>query len=290
MLLKPRTVCLAVCLGASLLLPACSSLSGTQSQRQCEEADKSGFLTFRPSDRLDTERAVRAVRMADDPRSRPSYREQRQARAAVMAAENNKKELAKIGASAVLTNGGASSKADQVKFVAAARALTLEISASENLNFADGASHALTVVVYHLSDRSAIDQLASTPDGMRKLLEGEPFDASVRAIRRLDIQPCQKGTVIIDRAENGRFAALVAGYHQPNSVNGYYAESYPIGQFVQQVDNVLLKSKMLMYTPMPLTLRVNLGDTAMEVVSMDPRHDDQVNSVMLDPHQFAWSR
>ncbi len=199
----------------------------------------------------------------------PTYREQRQARAAAEALEENKKALGAVGADFLLRNDGTASKAHQVRFVASPGALTLDVAASPRLNLTSGAPHALRLVVYHLSDTAVMEQLAASEDGMKKLLMAERFDESVRSIRVLEIQPGQESRFALDRAENGRYVGLIAGYHALERTCAAAAVAYPLSQYVQQIDGVLFARKAAVFSPEPLHIQLTLGETAMEVLHSD---------------------
>lgn len=219
----------------------------------------------------------------------PTYREQRQARAMVDALDENKKALGLVGADFMLRNDGTASKAHQVQFVASPGALTLDITASPLLNLFDNAPHALRLVVYHLSDAAALEQLAATNDGMIKLLQGERFDESVRGIRVLEIQPGQECRVRIDRAENGRYVGLAAGYHQLERGCNVTAVSYPVSQFVQQTNNLLTKRKTAMFSPQPLHLRIRLDQSSMSVMHSDAEAL-HVAETSANPRDYLFTR
>ncbi len=233
----------------AILLPACSSL--------------------RVDDSVQRNRSDRAAlaSLEADPRERPSYRELRQARATAWV----ERDIMENGGELRVRPDGSASRPQSVDFVAEPGALALAIGASEDLNQAGGLPHALTLVVYHLADRAALDRLAASEEGMRTLLEATFFDDSVRAVRRIPVQPGMRTNLALDRAEKGRYVALVAGYHNLESAASLHVAAYDIGQYNIRDDsavggNMLVFSrKKTMFRPLPLNLRVDLGPDAMLV-------------------------
>lgn len=216
---------------------------------------------LRYDDRPEMGRLARAAQHNDrDPRLQPSYRELREARSSKMI----EADILANGGNTHVRYDGSSSKPAEVGFVAAPGALAMLVEASDNLNAVDGNPNALVLVVYHLSDRLAIDQLARTEDGMRKLLEGEMFDASVKSVRQLTLQPGVCNRLEMDRAERGRYVALVAGYNRPDHRTSLFVTSYNIGQYKKSAE-LRLFSEVDMYMPLPLNLHVSLGEKSMLV-------------------------
>lgn len=92
-------------------------------------------------------------------------------------------------------------------------AIKLGIIADPLLNLDDGKAHTLHVCVYQLKDPNGFNQLANDPDGLYKLLDCGVFDQSVAASKRLIVNPGEKTTLVLDRAENAKYLAIVAGYY-----------------------------------------------------------------------------
>lgn len=206
----------------------------------------------------DLARVRRAEHLAGDPKLVPSAREQRMARAMAEA----EARLVRQGGMMLYRWDGSASKPTKVDFVASPGALTLNYAASEKLNRTDGESHALLLVVYHLSDRAAFDQLATHEDGIRKLLEGERFDDSVKRVRTFDVQPGARGQLLFDRPEGGKFVALVAGYARPSGETSVYVTEYGLGRWKMPGKTIFERDQYL-FSPQPLTIEVRLGQCEM---------------------------
>lgn len=191
---------------------------------------------------------------------KPSVRELREARASLVMEE----KIHARGGPTYVRNNGASSKPGEVRFVASHNALGMHIDASRRLNAVGGVPTAMVLVVYHLRDRLALDQLAQTEQGMRKLLEGEMFDPSVVAVREFFIQPGLHNKLELDRAEGGQYVAVVAGYNRPDARTSLHVASYNIGVSKKKAENKLMRD-IDIFSPMPMDLFVELGEGSMLV-------------------------
>ncbi len=92
-------------------------------------------------------------------------------------------------------------------------AIHLTLRSDPKLNFHEGMPHTLLVCVYQLKDPNAFNQLSGDEDGLYQLLECSLFDPGVLSSKRLTVHPGQDQVVSIDRAEDARFVAVVAGYY-----------------------------------------------------------------------------
>ncbi len=160
-----------------------------------------------------------------------------------------------LGDTVVRTDGSAS-KAGEVRYVPSPRALTLHIEASPDLNRIDGSPHALFLVVYHLSDTSHFNRLASHEEGIQKLLEGKMFHRSVKSVEPLYIQPGTNDTIQFDRPDSGQYVAIVAGYGEAAHFD-IPVMSYGVGKY--KIRQAAFRQAIDMYAPLPLNLRVALG-------------------------------
>jgi len=93
-------------------------------------------------------------------------------------------------------------------------AITLRFKADRILNMYEGAPHTLMLCVYQLRDDEMFGQLATNEDGLYQLLDCEPFDSSVRNVKRLILHPEQDLTFVMDRLAGTRMIGFVAGYSQ----------------------------------------------------------------------------
>lgn len=223
-------------------------------QRVDPSVGEYSFLGLHRDHSPDILRSKRAEHLLDDPKNHPSIKERRAARAMAEA----EFELVRKGGLMLASWDGSASKPSAVEYVESPGALTINYQASEQLNAIDGDANALLLVVYHLSDRAALDQLAGHEDGMRKLLEGERFDDSVKRVRTHHVQPGAKGQLLFDRPKGGKFVAIVAGYAKPDSETSLYVAEYGLGRW-QTIGETYLHRETTMFMPLPLDINMHLG-------------------------------
>lgn len=82
-----------------------------------------------------------------------------------------------------------------------------------NLNTYDETSHSLMLGVYQLDNINGFTQLSKDITGTQKLLSLTKFDQSVQGIDSKFIYANESGTLVLDRLENTRWIAIVAGYY-----------------------------------------------------------------------------
>lgn len=252
-------VCLAACLGCAVRHDA-GEVAGRRvsGARVDSSMGEYSFLGMHADRGPDWRRARRAEHLVGDPKLVPTAREQRIARA--MAEEESR--LVRQGGMMLYRWDGSASKPTKVDFVASPGALTIEYAASKKLNCVDGGSHALLLVVYHLSDKAAFDQLAVHEDGIRKLLEGERFDGSVKSVRKFNVQPGASGRLLFDRPEGGKYVAIAAGYANPEKESSIYVTEYGVGRWATPGADVWSRNTY-MFSPQPLEISMRLGETEM---------------------------
>lgn len=92
----------------------------------------------------------------------------------------------------------------------------LRYKADTRLNEYGGKSHTVLLCVYQLTQPNTFNTLAKTQEGLLKLLECKPFDASVVSLEKFFVEPGEDQLKLLDRAENATYVAVVAGYNQLN--------------------------------------------------------------------------
>jgi type VI secretion system VasD/TssJ family lipoprotein len=88
----------------------------------------------------------------------------------------------------------------------------LSIETTPDLNVQDGVPLALSLCVFQLDKTDKFDDLAQTPEGLDKLQACTVDAAGAASAKRYWLQPGQKLTEDIDRAEGARTMAVAAGY------------------------------------------------------------------------------
>lgn len=129
--------------------------------------------------------------------------------------------------------------------------LVFRVAAGRDLNTFNRQPHTLVLVFYQLSQATVFGQLAETPEGRMKLLEGEAFDPSVLSRRRAVVQPGEGQSFVMDRIEGARYAAVIGGFYSAAGQGA--ARVVPI---------VPRKSGMLLWKkPAPQVVELGLGSS-----------------------------
>lgn len=92
-------------------------------------------------------------------------------------------------------------------------AIKIQIVADPMLNQDNGKAHTLYTCIYQLKDPNGFNQLSGDQSGLYKLLECKLFDSGVASSKRLIVNPGQKSTLVLDRAEDAKYLAVVTGYY-----------------------------------------------------------------------------
>jgi len=100
-----------------------------------------------------------------------------------------------------------------------AKAINVHLKADSQLNLYQESPHTILLCIYQLRDPNGFNQLREDYSGLTKLLECEPFDASVVSSRRVFVQPGEESTLDMDRGEGAKYVGVVAGYYQLHKEN-----------------------------------------------------------------------
>ena len=142
--------------------------------------------------------------------------------------------------------------------------LSVTVAATDDLNFAYGSPLGITICLYQLSDMSKFTALASTLDGVRKLLEGdiELLGGTALMSRVEYLQPGEKITRSFDRMEGAKYFAVAAGYAHCDPTRCSAYAPFPIDETVIKVKR---RKKVTYYTAGTLAAGVLLNSEAVTV-------------------------
>ena len=142
--------------------------------------------------------------------------------------------------------------------------LSVTVAAADDLNFAFGSPLGITICLYQLSDMSKFTALASTLDGVRKLLEGdiELLGGTALMSRVEYLQPGEKITRSFDRMEGAKYFAVAAGYAHCDPTRCSAYAPFPIDETVIKVKR---RKKVTYYTAGTLAAGVLLNSEAVTV-------------------------
>lgn len=138
--------------------------------------------------------------------------------------------------------------------------LTLNLTASPDLNTYEGYSHNVLLCVYQLDAPAAFNEMAANAGGIRRLLACDRFDKSVVHFERHFVSPGGNVTLRMDRAEGAQFVGMAAGYYdlQP----GMVTRTWQIPLKVDQQGWLFWKSDV--YNPGTLTMDLLLGPNSIQ--------------------------
>lgn len=144
----------------------------------------------------------------------------------------------------------------QVKWTFAAKAIELRFKASAGLNMYSGEPHTVVVAIYQMSDPNVFNTYRSSREKLAEIMEPHRFDQSVTAFDQFYLQPGEERVIHLDRAENSRFVAVVAGYFNadPDQVTRLF--EIPVTTSAGVRDIIAL--------PGPLNLNIFAGDNMIQ--------------------------
>ncbi|WP_320823736.1 type VI secretion system lipoprotein TssJ [Reinekea sp.] len=93
-------------------------------------------------------------------------------------------------------------------------ALLLRISAQDELNVFEGASHATVIKVIQLDNPKNFNRLRQDPFGLADMLTQAALDPSFIAEKQLYLMPGGSITLTLDREEGVRYVGILAGYYR----------------------------------------------------------------------------
>ncbi len=129
-------------------------------------------------------------------------------------------------------------------------AIEISYTADKNLNLYDEKSHTVLMCLYQFSDPNVFNELSKSEDGLRKLLGCSRFDQSILGFMRIIVQPGEKKKLSLDRAENAKWAGIVAGY---------YNLSPDMATRLFEIPVVTERKWLLLKKPIPGNLSVDLS-------------------------------
>ena len=143
-------------------------------------------------------------------------------------------------------------------------ALSVTLSAINELNTFSGVALAVTVCLYQLSDLSKFSALSSTFDGVEQLLAGDMdlLGGAAQMSRVEHIQPGEKKTLAFDRMEGSKYFAAVAGYANRDPAKCAAVAPFPVNETVIKLTR---RKKAVYYTAGPLAAVVRLGADAVTI-------------------------
>nr|WP_244212752.1 type VI secretion lipoprotein TssJ [Rahnella woolbedingensis] len=102
---------------------------------------------------------------------------------------------------------------EQVTAPFAPGAITLNLTAEPGLNAWNDIANSCTVLIIQAQNASTLNKLMSSPLQLKNLFSGAGTEDGILKVDRYPAMPGQQTTLHIDRSENTRQIAIVAGYY-----------------------------------------------------------------------------
>lgn len=147
---------------------------------------------------------------------------------------------------------------DQVVAPFAQGAITLAIQTDPDLNAVHGIANSCTLLVIQAQQANTLSKLLSNPFALKSLFSAAGAQDEILKVDRYAAMPGQRTTLHIDRSENTRYLAVVAGYYP-----------FPQKQHMALIRIPVTTESSGWWTPRwhaqlaPVTLSLHLGSNSM---------------------------
>ncbi|UDJ84590.1 type VI secretion system lipoprotein TssJ [Kosakonia oryzae] len=147
---------------------------------------------------------------------------------------------------------------DQVAAPFAQGAITLAIQTDPDLNAVHGIANSCTLLVIQAQQANTLSKLLSNPFALKSLFSAAGAQDEILKVDRYAAMPGQRTTLHIDRSENTRYLAVVAGYYP-----------FPQNQHMALIRIPVTTESSGWWTPRwhaqlaPVTLSLHLGSNSM---------------------------
>lgn len=142
--------------------------------------------------------------------------------------------------------------------------LRYRLAASPDLNLDDGHPLGLTVCVYQLADLEKFQDMASSAEGVDRLLDCSAEVAGARTARRHFLQPGEERLVTTDRAEKARYLAVAAGYSHRQADMCSAIQPFPVSRGSR---GVIFRTTV--YSAAPLDAIIHCTESAVTITGVN---------------------
>lgn len=136
-------------------------------------------------------------------------------------------------------------------------AISLTIIASSNLNAVHGVPHTVSICLYQTENPDLIKAKAETEEGLRELLACKSNPPERLQAQQLYIQPNTTTETALDRAENAKYLAVVAGFNVLNSKQCF--NIIPIPLSTEKANPWKILSQKKVYNVADMEARIDLS-------------------------------
>lgn len=160
---------------------------------------------------------------------------------------------------------------DQMIAPFAQGAITLNITAEPGLNSWNEIANSCTVLVIQAQKASSLNKILSNPAQLKSLFSGAGAEDDILKVDRYPAMPGQRTTLHIDRSENTREVAIVAGYYPFPKKQHMAIVSVPV-----TLNSTGWWNKIWTASLSPLTLNVTLGSQSITQLTTNSSAQDVV--------------
>ncbi|WP_025903665.1 type VI secretion lipoprotein TssJ [Tatumella sp. UCD-D_suzukii] len=160
---------------------------------------------------------------------------------------------------------------DQMNAPFAQGAITLNITAEPGLNSWNEIANSCTVLVIQAKKASSLNKILSNPAQLKSLFSGAGAEDDILKVDRYPAMPGQRTTLHIDRSENTREVAIVAGYYPFPKKQHMAIVSVPV-----TLNSTGWWNKIWTASLSPLTLNVTLGSQSITQLTTNSSAQDVV--------------
>lgn len=145
-------------------------------------------------------------------------------------------------------------------------AISLHIESTENLNTVNNEAHTVSLCIYQSPDSNTLQALAQSEEGIKELLQCKSIPPDRLQATQLYIQPQTTQDIKMDRAENAKFIAVVAGFNQLSSQNCFAIFPFPVHT---ETKRKMLIKKETFYYPAKLEARIDLTTDSVQLQGVE---------------------
>lgn len=160
---------------------------------------------------------------------------------------------------------------DQMIAPFAQGAITVNITAEPGLNSWNEIANSCTVLVIQAQKASSLNKILSNPAQLKSLFSGAGAEDDILKVDRYPAMPGQRTTLHIDRSENTREVAIVAGYYPFPKKQHMAIVSVPV-----TLNSTGWWNKIWTASLSPLTLNVTLGSQSITQLTTNSSAQDVV--------------
>lgn len=143
----------------------------------------------------------------------------------------------------------------ELKWSYAADGVQIAVNADPTLNRSGGQAHTLALTIVQLATPTAFTAYSSNPAKLKNLLLANSAPAGVLSLQRVFINPGERRTITMPRAEQAQYVGLAAGYYHLDAPRS--TRLYRIGVGVDSSGFFLAKDYKA--SPEPLKIDLHLG-------------------------------